>query len=156
VRTTSELGAEPRGPGYSDLLYRAFPWCAALSFVVPALAAGEPLLRSGQLVIRELEPYLVSATDETEWPGTHLDGGATARVYRYRLHPEVLDVVAGATDHLFGWRPPQLPQDIALYHADGTPFLATVTQEEWAALTIDEAERAALADLDLELRPLWA
>jgi hypothetical protein len=156
MRRTLEISNEPRGNGYSDLLYRAFPWCAELLLVVVPLEGGaDPLLGDGRRVLAEFEPHLVSITDETAWPGTQLDGGGTGRVHRYRLHPEVLDVATAATDHLYGWRPPDLPQDLALLRGDGSPFLATVTQEGWAALTLDDEERAALEDLGLGLRDLW-
>lgn len=157
MRKTLEVESEPRGRVYSDLLYRAFPWCAELVLVVVPLPGGvDPLLPGGRRVLAELEVHLISATDETEWPGTRLDGGMCGRVHRYRLRPEVLDVVTAATDHLYGWSPPRLPQDIALVRGDGAPFLATVTQEQWAALTLDDEERAALADLDITLRDLWS
>jgi len=158
LRRTFEIGSEPRGRTYNDLLYRAFPWCAELWLVVvPLPGSGDPLLPRAHVVLRELEPHLSAATDETEWPGTRLETG-TARVHRYRLHPEVLDVVAGATDHLYGWRHPELPQDLALVRGDGTPFLATVTNEDWAALTLDDEERQVLSgDLpELSLRDLWS
>jgi hypothetical protein len=157
VRRTFEIGEEPGGRIYHDLLYRAFPWCAQLLVVVvPLPDGGDPLLPGARRVLAELEPYLVSVADESDWPGTHLDGGATARVHRYRLHPETLDIATAATDRLYGWGPPELPQDIAFVRGDGTPFLATVTQERWAAVTLDEDERGALADLDLELRDMWS
>ncbi len=157
MRKTLEIANEPRARAYSELLYRAFPWCAQLLLVVlPLPGGGDPLLATGHRVLAELEPYLASAGDEREWPGTQLEGDARGRVYRYRLHPEVLDVVAGATDHLYGWCPPALPQDLALLRGDGSPFLSSVTQEAWAALTVDEEERAALEDLDLGLRDLWS
>ena len=157
MRKTLEIASEPRGRTYSDLLYRAFPWCAQLTLVVVPLPGGaDPLLPGGRRVLAELETYLISATDESEWPGTRLEGGATGRVHRYRLHPEVLDIVTAATDHLYGWCPPDLPQDLALLRGDGSPFLATVTQDQWAALTLDDEERAALGDLDLTLRDLWS
>lgn len=156
MRKTWEIGNEPRGGAYSDLLYRSFPWCAELVLVVVPLPGGiDPLLAEGIGIIGDLEPHLVSVTDETSWPGTDLAGAGTGRVHRYRLHPEVLDTVAAATDHLYGWCPPQLPQDLAILRGDGSPFLVTVTQESWSALTIDDEERAALADLGLELRDLW-
>lgn len=157
MRKTFEIGTEPRGHTYRDLLYRALPWCAELLLVVvPLPGAGDPLLSGGRRILEELEPFLTKESDERDWPGTQLEGGATGHVYRYRLSPPVLDVVAEATDHLYGWCPPDLPQDIALVHGDGEPFLATVTAERWAALTIDEDERAAISDIELALRDLWA
>ena len=157
MRTTLEIETEPRGQSYVALIYRAFPWCAVMSFVVAPLPdGGDPLLATGHAAIRELEPHLISSSEENEWPGTRLDAGRTARVYRYRLHPEGLGLMTAATDHLYGWRLPHLPEDIALLRADGSPFLVTVTRDEWAALTLDEAERDALAEIDLGLRSLWA
>ena len=156
LRTTLEITKEPRDHAYGDLFYRALPWCAGISLVVaPLPGGGDPLLPGGRAVIRDLQPHLLSETDESDWPGTKLEDGRTARVYRYRLHPEVLDVVTAATDHLYGWRLPELPEDIALHRGDGSVFLATVTREEWAALTLDDDERDALADLDLGLRSPW-
>lgn len=159
MRRTFEVAAEPRGRTYTDLLYRSFPWCAELLLVVVLLPGGDdPLLPSAHSVLRALEPHLGSVDDASEWPGTRLDGGATGRVHRYRLHPEVIDVVAAATDRLFAWRHPELPQDLALVRGDGTPFLATVASEDWAALTLEEGERQILvSDLpELGLRDLWS
>ncbi|HET8569640.1 MAG TPA: hypothetical protein VFM93_11730 [Candidatus Limnocylindria bacterium] len=158
MRRTYEIGAEPRGHTYNDLLYRSFPWCAELLLVVVPLAGGaDPLLPGGRAVLEELAPFLRTVTDEREWPGTRLEGGATGRVHRYTLHPEVLDVLARATDRLYGWTPPSLPQDIALIRGDGEPFLATVTLEAWASLSLEPEEHAQLAsDLpELALRDLW-
>lgn len=159
MRRTFEIAAEPRGHTYNDLLYRSFPWCAELWLVVvPISGGGDALLPTGRDVLRELEPYLRSADEAGEWPGTRLEAGATARVHRYALRPPVLDVVAGATDRLYAWRHPELPQDLALVRADGTPFLATVTNEAWAGLTLDDDERQIFGGTlpELGLRDLWA
>jgi hypothetical protein len=156
VRKTFEIANEPRGRVYSDLIYRALPFCAELLLVVVRLEDGaDPLLPAGRRILEELAPFLTSEGDERAWPGTELDADATGHVYHYRLSPPVLDVIAEATDHLYGWCPPDLPQDIALLHGDGEPFLVTVTQEGWGALTIDDEESAALSDIDLGLRDLW-
>lgn len=155
-RRTLEIGAEPRGRTYHDVFYRALPWCAELVLVVvPLSGGGDPLLPEGRGVLSELSPYLRSASYASEWPGTRLDGGAAGHVHRYHLTPPVLDVVTSATDRLFGWRSPGLPQDIALMRSDGSPFLVTVTHQEWAALELDADEEDALGDLDLGLRSLW-
>jgi hypothetical protein len=153
---TIEIAREPRGRVYGELLYRAFPWCSHLVLVVVPLPGGaDPLLVSGRRVLAALGPYLMSAIDDATWPGTRLEG-ATGRVHRYRLHPEVLDVVTGATDRLYGWCPPELPQDLALLRGNGSPFLTTVSQEGWATLTVTDEEAAALGDLDLQLRGVWS
>ncbi len=157
MRKALEVGIEPSGRTYHDLLYRALPWTAELLLVVvPLPGGGDPLLPAGRKLLEDLAPYCTKESDERDWPGTQLEGDARGRVYRYRVVPDVLDIVAEATDHLYGWCPPDLPQDIALVHGDGEPFLASVTQERWAALTIDDEESAALSDLDLGLRDLWA
>lgn len=159
VRRAFEIASEPRGRVYEALLYRSFAWCAELRVVVvPLPDGGDPLTPPAHAVLRSLEPHLVAVSDEQEWPGTKLEGGSTGRVHRYRLHPEVLDVMTAAADRLYAWRPPALPQDPALVRADGTPFLATVTGEEWAALTLDDEEREVVAANipELGLRALWS
>lgn len=155
ARRTFEIAVEPRGGTYHDLIYRSFPWCAELVLVTVPLEGGDPLLPDGRRVLTELEPFRRSTTMGPAWPGTRLGGDGVGQVHRYQVEPPLLDVVATATDHLYGWRPPALPQDIALLRGDGSPFLVTVTQQEWAALELDPDEEAALHDLDLGLRPLW-
>lgn len=154
-RRTFEIAVEPRGRTYHDLMYRSFPWCAELVLVTIPLDGGDPLLPDGRRVLAELEPFLRGTTAETAWPGTHLDGDGVGEVRRYRLEPALLDVITSATDHLYGWRPPALPQDIALLRGDGSPFLVSVTQQEWAALELDPDEEVTFRDLDLALRPVW-
>lgn len=158
MRRTYEIGAEPRGRTYTDLLYRSFPWCAELVLVVvPLPGGGDPLLPRARDVLRDLEPYLTSVGEDREWPGTRLESG-TGQVHRYRLHPEVLDVLDRSADRLYAWRHPELPQDLALVRGDGSPFLTTVTNEDWAALTLDDEERAVLTGElpELGLRDLWS
>lgn len=156
ARRTFEIAVEPRGPAYQELFYRALPWCAELLLVtVPLPDGADPLLPGGRRLVATLEPYLLRASLEREWPGTRLGGDAVGEVRRYRLEPPLLDVVTSVTDGLYGWRPPALPQDIALLRGDGSPFLVTVTEQGWAALELGPDEEAAVRDLDIALRPLW-
>lgn len=155
-RRSFEVASEPRGRAYADLLYRAYPWCAELLLVLVPLPDGsDPLLPRGRAVMADLEPHLLSSAATREWPATRLDGDARGIVHRYRLDPALLDVVTSASDRLYAWTPPELPQDVALLRRDGTPFLATVTHERWAALELSDEEEHALGDLGLDLRPLW-
>lgn len=81
---------------------------------------------------------------------------ATRKV-RYRVTPEVLTVLLDTTDHLYGWRLPTLPEDLAVLRADGTFMLETTAHEREGRLFLGEQEasrlRRAWPALDAHVAP---
>lgn len=126
------LTREPRGDDLAQLL-RGFLATGAAS--IQLTHARKPSRR----VPREtVSPRLAAFVLRDE-----LARNATRRV-RYRLTTEVLGVLLDTTDHLYGWRLPTLPEDLAVLRADGTAMLETIAHEREGWLFLAEAEEARL------------
>ncbi|WP_157181531.1 hypothetical protein [Actinopolymorpha alba] len=69
--------------------------------------------------------------------------------------PESLEELLTATDDLFKWVNPDLPEDLHFLRVDGSTVLGSVAQEEEAWLELDEVELQLLHDAALNhaLRP---
>jgi hypothetical protein len=68
-----------------------------------------------------------------------------ARIYRYRLDAETLEMLQRATDHLFSWQPP-LPRDLCLLRPEGEAWLTTIAAEDTAYLRLAPEEVGPLVD----------
>lgn len=79
-----------------------------------------PLLPGGLRVLEALEPWLMWKTESSEWPGTVLQGH-TATVWRYHLTVETAAIIKNAVSGLYDWLQPDLPEDLRLLRADGSP-----------------------------------
>jgi hypothetical protein len=94
-------------------------------------------------VLGALNPFLLRASDEGQWPGTSLST-ATARVFRYALNGESVKILESSVHGLFDWRLPTRPEDLSLLRGD-TPWLTSVSHERIAFLDLVADERRALA-----------
>lgn len=126
------LTREPRGDDLAQLL-RGLVALGAAS--IQLTYARKPSRRApGETVSPRLAAFVLR--DE-------LARNATRKV-RYRLTHEVLAVLLDATDHLYGWLLPALPDDLVVLRADGTFMLETIAHEREAWLRLSEAEEARL------------
>jgi len=133
----------PRGPVYVEMLQAGLEDGATLLLVVqPSL----PLGGNGSTLLASLDEYALDARDASEWPGTRLLSG-TARVHRFKLGPELVNKLLKATESLLDWQQPNLPEDLCILRADGTPWLTTISHEgdAFLSLTSDEAEKLRTA-----------
>lgn len=123
LQLTIEL--EPTDETYGSLLQLVSRWCSTALLVVRERLG---LSDAGLALVQELEPYLVERSEATSWPGTTLlDGSAT--VATYRLDPAVVALLSAATNGLYGWQQPSLPEDLCLLRQAGDPCLVTVAHE---------------------------
>jgi len=144
---------EPRGPRYRGLLREGARVSDRFLFV----DISEPFYRehdtsfgpAAKRLVEELAPHLISLTSDRSWPGTRLGEvhgvKSYARIYRYRLDAESLEMLQRATDHLFSWQPP-LPLDLCLLRPDGEAWLTTIASEDTAYLRLAPEEVAPLMD----------
>ncbi len=63
-----------------------------------------------------------------------------AHVYVFRVTEHSLSVLLRATNRLYGWRWPQLPEDLCLLREDWSPCLLTVVRDDIAYLYMTPAE----------------
>jgi hypothetical protein len=143
-RATYDLLAEPTGDLYRELLDFAVGQCSTALLVVhntPAL--GE----HGSTLISQLRPFLRNEDSSDRWPGTELGPGASpVSVYRYDYGPECAELLKQATDRLYGWLQPALPEDLCLLRDDGSEWLVTIAHEHISYLCLSSKERARLMD----------
>jgi len=83
-----------------------------------------------------------------------------ATVHRFRLTGESACILQGATDGLYDWRSPSLPEDLCFLRQDMSPWLTSIAHEHDSYLTLSEEERsfldASFPELDLARTPdVW-
>ena len=135
---------EPRGPRSRDLLREgARVSDRFLSVDIPERFYREHDTSFGpaaKRLVEELAPHLISLTSDRSWPGTRLGEvhgvKSYARIYRYRLDAESLEMLERATDHLFSWQPP-LP---------GLPRLRSIQRRQLKACLAWATRRFALPE----------
>ena len=133
---TVDVEEEPKGAVYESLLRIALGFCnQALLVVRPGIG----LSASAQDLLTALALNQFQRTAETEWPGTRLFG-ETADVYRFRYDGYLIDRLGRATDRLYQWQQPDLPEDLCLLRPDGRPWLSSISHEQDAWLEIERDE----------------
>jgi hypothetical protein len=132
---------EPRG----HVLRRLIRSAAAFSDTAMVVLRDDlGLSDQGQALLGRLQPYLRETKRGSEWPGTVLFG-SEATLLRFTLTEPVLQELVNATEGLYGWRQPDLPEDLALIRADGTASLASISHENDAFLELSDTEYQSLA-----------
>jgi hypothetical protein len=141
-KATFDLLAEPMGDLYCELLDFAVSECGLALVVIHRMS---PLSDHGSAVISQLRPFLRSKDECDKWPGTELGPGAEpASVLRYRYGPECAAVLKQATNRLYGWVQPGLPEDLCLLRDDDSPWLVTLVHDHDGYLCLSSEEKARL------------
>ena len=141
TRLTYSIVQEPRGDVYRQLIVRSVDHGDTFLLVV---RGSPPLSETGQAVMSSLRAFLISRTEDSEWPGTRLlDEKAT--LYRFSLTPAAAAVLAAAAQGLYSWVQPDLPEDLCVFTADGSPWLVTISHEHDAFMMLFPEEKEALA-----------
>lgn len=134
---------EPRGELYHSLIEIGRQSASRMILVLhPKLDLSD----HAQAVLEQLQPWLESSEIGTEWPGTMLLGGETARVDEYALTAESSAVIAEAAEHLYAWVQPELPEDLSLLRDNGRPWLVTIAHEHESFLSLTAEEYIALGE----------
>jgi hypothetical protein len=135
---------EPMGATYAALLAAGVNEGASFGF---ALRHGEEIADHAYLMIRRLEPYLLTKSVAAAWPGTRLLDGSKADVFAYQLLPESLEVLVTTTSRLYEWQHPDLPEDLFIRQSDGGIWLTSISHEHEAFLRVSRQEAASLLRL---------
>lgn len=130
------ISLEPADEVYTSLVAMAPRWCSTALLVVREHLG---LSKSGAALMEQLEPFLVDRSNSQTWPGTTLFAGS-AIVSKYRLEPPVVEHLATATNGLFGWQQPELPEDLCLLRPGGDPWLVTLAHEGDAFIVLQQTE----------------
>lgn len=152
MTTRYEFTSDPRDATYRALI--AF-FCERAAIGGVVVRPGIGLLPAGELVLEELSKLAIEDAARLEWPGTRLLGRHPARVLRFATI-ESAGILTDASDSLFEWRQPDLPEDLHFLREDESPLLTSISHEAEGFLDLTPAEETALftrvPDLPRQLR----
>lgn len=140
MRLVFDVLQEPRGE-VLHVLFRAL--APRSSSILMVLRDDLGLSQTGQGLLSRLQPHLLERTQGSEWPGTKLlDDEAT--ILRFASSDGVLNELMIASEGLYGWCQPDLPEDLAFIREDGTAILTSICHEHDAYLAISDDEYQSL------------
>jgi hypothetical protein len=142
---------EPRGQVLDQLIELAVQACDRFTVERSQMR----LSPDAELVYSRLAPFLMECADVSETPGSILVPPDTITLCTYFLEPGSAAVLREATDHLYGWVEPDLPQDLCFLRGSDT-WLINQAADEAACLvmTDEEADAIRIAIPGLALRNL--
>jgi len=129
------ITAEPRGDQLKQLFEAAAEVCNRFLVVRTDM----PLRAEGTALLTRLRPMLLTEEETDTYPGGILPWG-TLTVLTYELTPRVLELATKATDRLFDWLEPDLPND-PCFLRDGDPWMITMASDREAILVLSDGER---------------
>src|SRR5579875_897363 len=138
--TSYTLIQEPAQQVYYHILEYALKQVQIGLFVV---RPDMPLSTQGTNLIEELKPFIQKQIVSDEWPGTRLLTG-NAIVYYFVYNRETLAILKKASDRLYQWLQPDLPEDLCLLKSYNKPWLVSISHEKDAYFILDEAEFSSL------------
>jgi hypothetical protein len=131
ARRTYELIDEPVGREYRNLVEAALAEGATGMLTV---GAGD-MSETGRQVVESLHPHLAGAP--VRGPGGSL--------LRFRLGEASSALLLSASDRLFAWRRPALPDNLCFFRADGGPWLVSIAAERLGYIELTPLERVRLS-----------
>jgi hypothetical protein len=149
---TYDLQIEPSGVSYRNLIDFAVSSCPLVLLVVRHEVE---LKEAGQWLLSSLQSFLESQVSSSYWPGTELLVDE-ANIFYFRLEIDSARLLKVATDHLYGWRQPNLPEDLCILREDREPWLVTISHEDDGFFSLTDWERKDLlrAVPTLKIMPL--
>lgn len=130
ARRTYELIDEPVGHDYRALIEagRAEGGTGMLSI------GGEQMSPLGRRIVEGLRPHLCAAPQQ----------GAGGHLLRFTLEEEPAGLLLAATDRLYAWHRPALPDNLCIFRSDGSPWLVTIAAERLGYIELTQLERVRL------------
>lgn len=132
-----DIVEEPQGNIYHEILNCASDYSSEFLLV---LRHSLPADEAAQDIIDALSPFLISRSEQEEWPGTRLFE-ETASVHRFKVCSPAMEILRLASDSLFAWQQPQLPEDLCFLRSNGTPWLVTIAHEQDAYFSLSHEEK---------------
>jgi hypothetical protein len=134
-----DLMREPRGDVLSKLLDVAIEACDRFTVERSDMVMSP----RGAEVYRRLQPFLLSQAVVSETPGSIYVPPDTVTLRTYSLDAEAAEVIREATDKLYGWVEPDLPQDLCFLRGSA-PWLVNHAADEASCLVVSDDEAAAI------------
>lgn len=146
------IASEPRGPAFEGLLRycREIGSHCSLVDLFPRSKNGRA---ARERFLSLAKPHLLAIDDVSSWPGGGVVKG-TAPLWKFTLSEDLLGLLVTVAKGLYDLRSPNLPEDFAVYRADGSVLLGSVAHEHsgWMNLTADEQADRRLGLVELRRR----
>jgi len=130
------IESEPKDKVYRDLIDLAFDICDEFLLVV----RNDLFFNQNvDYLLEKLKPSLIKTKDVYQWPGTILAGGKPAKIYYYKADNNVKTTIKIATNSLYSWVQPDLPEDLS-FIKNGEYWLVTTSHEFESYINTDDKE----------------
>jgi hypothetical protein len=80
------------------------------------------------LLLKALDPYLISIEYGNEWPGTNLMGN-NAKIYYFNSHSQCSEILLKFSNSIFSWVQPNLLEDLCFLKENNNPWIVNVAHE---------------------------
>lgn len=100
-----------------------------------------PMDQNAEYILDSLNPWLLCKKESNQWPGTELFFDYKAWVYNFTLNDYTEKVLIDASQSLYSWQQPFLPEDLCLLRNNGQPWLVTIAHEKEAYLFLKKEEK---------------
>jgi hypothetical protein len=141
------LMTKPKGKAYFNLIDYASRICPKFMLVVQPQYSSVSTTREA---LEHLQVHKITAEERSAWPGTELyvendiPKFGLPTIYEFSFSEGSAKVLKEKTNRLFGWRQPDLPEDLCFLREDGTPWLTMVSHEETCRLDLTDEEKEEL------------
>ncbi|MBV8194996.1 MAG: hypothetical protein JOY80_05655 [Candidatus Dormibacteraeota bacterium] len=129
ARKTYDLIDEPVGPDYDALLDSALTQCTTIVVMTRGDIADEP---AGS-VLERLSAFEQRSVETS-----------SAVSHHFKLTQEAVAVLKDVARGLYAWQQPELPADLCLLRADGSPWLVSIAAERLGYLELTPFEKLLL------------
>lgn len=134
-----DIVREPRGDVLNKLIDVALEACDRFTIERSEMVMSQ----RGAEVFRRLQPFLLSRAEVSETPGSIYVPPDTITLCTYSLDEEAAEVIRDATDALYGWVEPDLPQDLCFLRGSA-PWLINNAPDRAACLVVSDEEAEAI------------
>ena len=97
----------------------------------------------GRRILRQLDPWCVTAAPRSVWPGTRYFGSDVVVVREFTLSSQVVAALQTTVAGLYAWEG-GLPEDLAFLREDGEALMFGISHEKDGCVLLHQAERDTL------------
>ena len=137
---------EPYGTACIALVTAAARFCDRFSVYTTGMSPADSAVET----LTRLQPFLVAVHETSVVPGSAFSLGKVS-LHEFLITHESLAVITRATNRLYGWAEPALPNDLALL-AGHRELMVVLASDEVATLDVTEEERRELLQAVPSLR----
>lgn len=121
-----------QGKDYQRLIEVLARHCNRFAFVLEILyEIEEEELERMESFISDIKWHLIERKKQKEWEARSVCGGGVAYVYYFHLNNETREFLKTRSNSIYGWIPPELPEDLMFYKDNECKFAAISHEREY-------------------------